>query len=236
MAHRKDNIAKACEFLKKELLDGDYRITDSEGHPLPLGEITALWNDTKIAKKFGVGQTTINYLRNDLGIPSYHQRKRIVDAMFNGENCQTVQKSPVETKDPWNTLPSWVKMFQWVMDKDGQLWKIVGKCNEILQVSAPHKALAHSGHWQEFKPVRFREYTYEEAKGLLGKTIEYDTLISPARKETVLIHRVTQYLSEEQVYIYSFPFSEWKTMKATIDGIPIGVPEIDEAAMKGGAE
>lgn len=233
MAHRKDNIHEAYEFLTTEFLDGNYRITDSEGHPLPLGEITALWNDAKIAKKFGVGQTTINYLRNDLGIPSYHQRKRIVDAMFNGngENCPTVQKSPIETKKPKPTLPSWCKEGQWVMTGDGSIFKIDCVTGNLVSIRDPDGRYYCSNTPNSFKPVKFRAYTFEEAKKLLGKTMEYRDE-GNAATHAILICRVTRSECYDKVYIHSCQPEDWQKMNATIDGVPIGMPEIDTEAEK----
>ena len=55
-------------------------------------------------------------------------------------------------------------------------------------------------------------------------------------RRTALITRVEHYEKDDGVYINLYNFNWWASNNATIDGVPIGVPEVDKCAMRNGAE
>ena len=124
-------------------------------------------------------------------------------------------------------VPSWCKVGMWVTRND---------CFTVEQVTDIKEGEIAVGYayddeaefYRMFKPVHFRPYDYKEAKALLGKTIESEPPYLQVRYEGALIHRVTQYECAEEIHLNSRSFSAWKEMNATIDGLPIGVPVVDE--------
>lgn len=128
-------------------------------------------------------------------------------------------------------LPKWCKIGAWVIDDDdlvqineidhAYIWgKVAGRDVTMMQ---PVERV------RELYPVRFRPYEYEEAKGLLGKTMESSC---DGDFEAEFITRVYRN-SDGEITINSSRF-DWlaKECNATIDGVPIGVPVVDEEAMK----
>jgi FAD/FMN-containing dehydrogenase len=131
------------------------------------------------------------------------------------------------------TLPAWCKVGKWVMDLDGDIWKIGGAHVKSLNVYKPSEKIARGLHYSLCKPIRFRPYTYEEAKGLLGKTMEYTVKNAIASKyHSMLICKVSSDDNNGDTFIHSCHFSDWVDYEATIDGVPIGVPEVDEEAFR----
>lgn len=145
---------------------------------------------------------------------------------FNEENFASVIKGL-----------SWFKVGQWIgATKDCRtIGEIVGMNGDIIEVDwiangepvGEQFDVTCSTQVLAFVPVKFRPYAYEEAVKLLGKVMMYKPTILP-RNEAAIVSRVAQYIGEEEVYIISLPFREWKEMNATIDGLPIGVPVVDE--------
>lgn len=137
-----------------------------------------------------------------------------------------------------NEVPAWCKVGQWVTEShpehrlgvidgifsDGRVWVIWF-----------HNADGFTGSnslTKYLKPVKFRPYTFEEAKKLVGKVMEYneDGLL-PA---VAIIGMVTR--DSSKVYYNGATFDTLQDWDATIDGFPVGVPEVDEEALKGGQE
>jgi hypothetical protein len=229
------NIAR--EFMRKELT-GEYTLTDSAGNYLAPTDIVALWDDSTIAKKFDIGISSVLYLRRELKIPNAYERRKAVFAKLrqspNGENCQTVQKSPVETEEPKNTLPAWCKVGQWVMMKDGDIGEITGVNGKYLSILEPGDEDWFGIIYSAVKPIRFRAYTFGEAKGLIGNTLEI-----PERDGFCgidLICSVSYDRENDEVFINAEGFKSHSEDGCLIDGHPIGVPEVDESVMEGGAE
>jgi hypothetical protein len=131
-------------------------------------------------------------------------------------------------------LPKWCKVGAWVL-MNNTLYKIVevdsGHYNP-LTVKDIHGGYSFA-HPNIVYPVRFRPYTYVEAKGLLGKTMEYrDKTACSFVCNSMLISRVSFDPDSGEVFIHSCRFSDWWDYEPTIDGVPIGVPEVDVEAMK----
>lgn len=144
------------------------------------------------------------------------------------------------------TLPAWCKVGQWVFHNDCLLGKIEGFTNVsedrgttptiyiVVKSHDTHNKLPFARLPEQIQPVRFRPYKYEEAKALFGKEMEYDVGQSNKRKCCVMITHVIE--DSTDVYINNFSHEHWSSRNAMIDGVPIGVPVIDEEAMKGGEQ
>ncbi len=235
--HHGVNLAR--EFMRKELT-GDYTLADSAGNYLAPTDIVALWDDATIAKKFDIGVSSVLYLRRALNIPNVYERRKAVFAKLrqspNGENCQTLQKSPVET------LPAWLKVEQWVISKaELKLHQSVEACflKQIDEVDLDGHILFKtrtgervSDCWEKFIPVRFRPYTYCEAEGLLGKTMKCER---DGKHSTHIVTFVQESSWHVEINGYPFTFLAEKC-SATINGLPVGVPVVDEDVLKGGAK
>jgi hypothetical protein len=146
----------------------------------------------------------------------------------NGENCQTLQKSPLET------LPAWCKEGQWVL-MNNELYKIAevngdGGYPHIKIKDALGRIVYGQPH--AMCPVRFRAYSYEEAKGLLGKLMEYSH--EDGGKRAAVIYNIgTNDGRRVDVHGHRQEFL-MNRFSATINGVPFGVPEVDEELLKGG--
>jgi hypothetical protein len=130
-------------------------------------------------------------------------------------------------------LPKWCKVGQWVLINN-TLCKISEVNDDPYSPFTVKDVYGKCmfAHPRVICPVRFRSYTYEEAKGLLGKTMECER---NGKHSAYLVTAVQEFSGH--VEINGYPHS-WLAEKfnATIDGVPIGVPEVDVEAMKGGAE
>lgn len=137
-------------------------------------------------------------------------------------------------------LPTWCKVGQWVttslegsvardnLHQIARIEKEVGLCMIFILGLNGKEAFGFDA--ENLKPVYFREYTFEEAKSLLGKVMEYnEDGILPA---VAIIGMIWQ--DGSKVYYNGLSFKDLQRWNATIDGAPIGVPEIDEEALKGG--
>ena len=184
-------------------------------------------------KAWAAAQIDIKHLGFD-GMACFLQRegKDIADVKADTSSepiCQPRQNG--EDINVPAKLPKWVKVGMWVTRND---------CFTVEQVTDIKEGEIAVGYayddeaefYRVFKPVRFRPYYYEEAEKLLGKTMKYEPPYLQVRHEAALIHRVTRYECVEEVHFNTLPFSAWKEMNATIDGLPIGVPEVDKDAMK----
>lgn len=148
--------------------------------------------------------------------------------------CEASGKGTTLKDEP--KLPKWVKEGQWVefaWAKDNRPYKILGVRHRAVHICnmADDEREVYYG---ECKPVCFRAYRYEEAKELLGKVIECFFDEGPFRGRSEIAMQITRVShGKDRVLINGESFSSLsKHLNATIDGIPIGVPEVDEEAMK----
>ena len=165
----------------------------------------------------------------------------------NSEKSAEKEDNPAEknAEEPTQEtkLPAWCKVGQWVVSKaELKLHQSVVDCSlkQIDEVDSDGhiffktRGARISSCWELYVPVCFRPYTYEEAKKLIGKVMEYTD--KTAYSYTMLISRVSHNANGADVYIQSCRYTNWADSGATIDGVPIGVPEVDEEAQKGGEE
>jgi hypothetical protein len=145
------------------------------------------------------------------------------------------KSNPLVGKMEGVQMPTWCKEGAWVMDDDD-----LTQINEIDhayiwgKVADRDVTMMHPiDRARELKPVRFRKYSFEEAKSLLGKVMEYKDK-GTSTNHSILICRVSKSEDFDTVLIHSCPLEDWQEMGATIGGVPIGVPEVDEDALKGG--
>lgn len=170
----------------------------------------------------------------------YSCRDRYVHAVLTGKMKLEDSFRKDEPK-PEPAVPAWCKIGQWVTYElpDEKEVTVVLKITRFFDGERDVVAVYDHGGRVTFttgietlKPVRFREYTFEEAKTLLGKVMEYnEDGILPAAAIIGMVSR-----DSSKVYYNGAPFEELQNWNATIDGIPVGVPEIDEEALEGGQE
>lgn len=150
-------------------------------------------------------------------------------------NVPTTPPSATADKMKAVQLPKWCKEGQWVMTEDGKILKIDCITGDLVSVRIPN-GLAYCTSTPDltFKPIRFREYSFEEAKGLLGKVMDYSCDNGPfsgRSEKSTLITNVSN--GKYGVLINGDFFRDLSEhFNATINGIPIGVPVIDEEALK----
>ena len=133
--------------------------------------------------------------------------------------------------------PSWLKVGQWIgATKDcraiGEIvsingdiievdWIVNGKpVGEQFDVTCSTQVLA-------FVPVKFRPYAFEEAVKLLGKVMEYE-VDKKYRYRTMITTVCESGESCDGYCINLLSHNYWVRHNATIDGLPIGVPVVDE--------
>lgn len=146
------------------------------------------------------------------------------------------------------SLPAWCKVGQWITISSEGLNKIVGLIEYIdgdgIATVSWYKGLTEEGRFnavhclafggrEDFLPVKFRPYAYEEAKKLIGKAI---TVEDDEANFVRLIESVKLIKRSSTVLINYATFANWQSCNATIDGIPFGVPEVDYEALKEVAE
>lgn len=159
-----------------------------------------------------------------------------------GLNGKPVAVSKTETTTPTCSkteqvakpaLPTWCKEGAWVMRYDNTLLKIVGiydNGNVDVSDTFDGSYTPVEMSLSNLRPVRFRPYTFEEAKALIGKTMRY--VKYGGTKGATLITHVEVEEDINLVTINGRCFSSWANYDATIDGVPFGVPEIDTEAEK----
>lgn len=129
------------------------------------------------------------------------------------------------------TFPMWCKAGAWALDHEGALCQIV----EVRD----HRIFVHHHETKmglrvlgiaDLRPVRFRLPTLEEAYVLLGKVMDH------GNRARELIWQVEEDETESEdmaiersLFINYQPAEELQ--HCTIDGMPFGVPEVDEEAM-----
>ncbi len=129
-------------------------------------------------------------------------------------------------------LPKWCKVGQWVVINDTlcKIAEVHGDTYYPFTVKDVHGVYMFA-HPRVMYPVKFRPHTFEEAVKLLGKQMEY---FSGSRKYKHLMTITEVSESEDGCHINGYPHTYWSNRNATIDGVPFGVPEVDEEAMEGG--
>lgn len=133
-------------------------------------------------------------------------------------------------------LPAWCKVGAWVMTEDGKILKIDCITGDLVSVRSP-KGLAYCTSTPDltFKPIRFRPYTLEEAQKLIGKKMHYTA--GNGLPVIALIHTVSRkFPADPQARINGADFQFYADRNAKIEGMTLGVPEIDTEAMKGDEE
>lgn len=156
----------------------------------------------------------------------------VIARKLNFDGTPVHGEKPEPAKPP---LPKWCKVGQWVFDSCNNLWIIDSIEEYIVELRAyPGSPCSMSFAYRKgsIHPVRFRPYTYEEAKQLIGKVLDYGS----ARRELVCVveeNKVTgeDMGTERMLFINRQPAE--CLMFCSIDGHPFGVPEVDEDAMKG---
>lgn len=140
-------------------------------------------------------------------------------------------------------LPKWCKVGAWVEDKQGNICKItrLAYTHKAVRVSIPKdggRSIYFEGRLlEDIVPVKFRPYSYGEAKGLLGKTMEYTVKNACSSvHHSMLICKVSSNDNNGDAFIHSCRFSDWVDYEATIDSVPIGIAEVDTEAMKEDSE
>jgi hypothetical protein len=186
--------------------------------------------------------------------------KRLVDGGFLSidENADTnlptsAKRSEDQTPEQFGedinvsaTLPAWCKVGQWVFHNGCHLVKIEGfetvsedgststTTYVVLRSYDTHNELPFTRLLKQIQPVRFRGYSFEEAKGLLGKVMDYSCDNGPfsgRSEKSTLITNVSN--GKYGILINGDFFRDLsERFNATINGIPIGVPVIDEEALK----
>lgn len=132
-------------------------------------------------------------------------------------------------------LPAWFRLGAWVTDETGPAMA-VGQIRRIdLDEEAVDVAWArYYGTpkvptretlplWSALRPVRFREPTFEEGVGFLGKVI-----VSPAtkRRRAGLLIEVGQAMDDCGNLLTMFNGIPWECLQtATVEGLPFGVAE-----------
>lgn len=177
--------------------------------------------------------------------------KRLADEGFLSIDENVDAKGTPPAKGP-KPLPAWCEKGAWVLYDDYLLATIKGfetvfedgsttpTTYVVLRSHAPRTKLPFSRLLKQIQPVRFREYSFEEAKGLIGKTMEYcDKRLEyrinnedPSVDHASLIYRISRNNNCGEIFINSKSFHELQGSHATINGVPIGIPEVDKEAMK----
>lgn len=138
-----------------------------------------------------------------------------------------------EPPPPAPNLPSWCKPGAWVTNscsnKDGMItpWRIEYISGNKAQIV--NRGLKPLVPVKDLKPIRFRPYTFEDAEKLFLKTIQF-TRTSRRRRGAEVVTSVIE--GDDGLWINGATFSIWTSYHATIDDIPVGVPEVDEKALK----
>ena len=151
---------------------------------------------------------------------------------------ENAEASAEEVKKP-APFPRWIRVGQWIRLHDcaDALRKIVGINGEELTLdngSMCYKAKI-ADIIEDYHPIKLRPYTHQEAEKLLGKTLRYTA--GNGLPVTALVYIVSRkFFADPESRINGTDFQFYADRDATIDRMPIGVPEIDEEAMKGGAE
>lgn len=174
-----------------------------------------------------------NFAKTDK-LTEYRTLTERKSANVTGEIAENDEKSPNACKKTAHDakLPVWCKVGQWVLINN-TLCKIAAVTDDPYYPITFNDVHGQYGfaHPREICPIRFRPYKRDEAKGLLGKVMEYEVGTSK-HKYCAMITVVGE--DGDDVCINWNSHEYWNKWNATIDGIPIGVPEVDEELMGGG--
>lgn len=135
--------------------------------------------------------------------------------------------SYVSTPNP--NIPKWVKLCAWVLTNDNKYGKIIALRDQGLLIYFADKSGTKFYQPCDLKPVRFRKYTFEEAKNLLGKVVEFTD--ERGHKIAQLVTNVFKNAVNGELAINGTIYPIFKK-NTTIDNLPFGVPEVDTEAMK----
>lgn len=150
----------------------------------------------------------------------------------------------------FKSLPKWCKIGQWVTyrycktvtDMDPNKLPIPHMICEIaddgtIVVINDHLESCHHMKYTELIPVKFRAYNFKEAKKLLGKIIEmhdiedetslYADLITHVEYTPDNESLINKWTRKNSVKLNYSTFEDLQRYGATIDGMPIGIPEYD---------
>lgn len=154
---------------------------------------------------------------------------------------RTFVTSQPKNKQANPELPKWFNVGQWVyilngLDEKENIGQIKGMASNnkfanvayIDDIGYEHLRVCFI---DQVLPIRFRPYTLEEAKALIGKTMEYECNNGSGRF-TELITEVNDAYDTKAPIINCKGQDCLKHYRATIDGVPVGVPEVDKEAMK----
>lgn len=151
----------------------------------------------------------------------------VVSRKLNLDGTPVHGEKPEPTKP---TLPKWCKVGAWIFDHDGVLCQIDEVQEHQILVHYPNTKLElRIFDFSKLHPVRFRHYTFDKAKKLLGKVIEFTD--ERGHKNAQLVTHVFQNAVNGEVAING-TICRIFMKNTTIDGFPFGVPVVDEEAMK----
>lgn len=147
------------------------------------------------------------------------------DRNLDGTLVSESREGPVK-----HTLLKWCKVGQWVTTNiDDGIGKIINVDNLDIEVDFSGSITHFNPQTTLLKPVRFREYrTMREVQEVKGKWIAWEdvTASPPSHNESAITSLCER---DQQIEIEGQRIEFWKSVNATIDGMPIGVPEIDDA-------
>lgn len=144
------------------------------------------------------------------------------------EQGQTQDKAQVKP-----ALPKWCKVGAWAFRCDNTLVQIIEvktPCEVLVRDTFDRACTAFLVSVRSLSPVRFHPYTLEEAIKLLGKTMK----TFRESGEMASVEMITDVRNvRDTILINKYHLEALMTyFGATIDGVPIGVPEVDTEAEK----
>jgi hypothetical protein len=194
-------------------------------------------SDADIAKRFNLNQVTVSNIRRELGVCNARDRMYIA----NNLRPKGVEVAP-EQEPEKHARPAWINACKWVVLRDGDCradFNTIGRISSINEergmfwVDWGDKASNREGFTFEFGeenfyPIRFREYTFDDAELLLGKRLE---IVGHNYRRVSIISTVVFNSGGVQVDGQTLGIFAKKMRVATVDGLPFGVPEIDKDAL-----
>ena len=188
-------------------------------------------SDTAIAKRFNINQVTVSNIRRELGIVSARERMYLAENFPN--DAKVAPEKPVR--------PAWIAACKWVVLRDGDSsvdFNTIGRISSVNEergmfwVDWGDKSSNREGFTFEFGahnflPIRFREYTFDDAELLLGKRLE---IVGHNYRRASIISTVVFNSGGVQVDGQTLGRFLKKQRVATVDGLPWGVPEVDKDA------
>ncbi len=132
-------------------------------------------------------------------------------------------------------LPGWFRLGAWVTDGSGPAMAVgqirrIDLDEEVVDVAwvryygtpkAPDRETLPL--WSALRPVRFREPSFEEGVGFLGKV-----MVSPGtvRRRATLLVEVGQAMDDCGNLLTTFNGIPWECLQtSTVEGLPFGVAE-----------